>query len=217
MANKRTSKRFKRNADLSLARGEKSAVEQQFPPRGKYSAVYEILDWLRYTLIAVVIALLVTVFVFQRNQVVGSSMLPTLMNNDQLLVEKVTAYFGIVRRGTIVTLDGSDLDGVDAHVKNSGLVKRIIALPGDELEFKDGVVYLNGERLKEPYLPPGTKTFGRGAKGQFKMTIPDNHCFVMGDNRQNSMDSRDFGPVEVKSIVGEVLFRIYPFNRIGIP
>lgn len=91
------------------------------------------------------------------------------------------------------------------------MVKRVIGVAGDVIDIKDGYVYLNGERLEEPYVK-GTTEEGRL---NLPITVGENQIFVMGDNRERSMDSRDFGPVDVSHVEGKVSLRIYPFNKFG--
>ncbi|MBP8988988.1 MAG: signal peptidase I [Clostridia bacterium] len=173
----------------------------------------ELLDWLKYILIAVLIGLLLVVFVIQRNSVIGYSMLPTLNHNDQLLVEKVTKWFGGIGYADIITIRSSDLP---QHENGPNIIKRVIGLPGDTIEICEDGVHRNGSLLEEPYLAPGTVTRSRSLMYE-KVKLGENEYYVMGDNREISLDSRSFGPVPFDSIIGEVLLRFYPLDRFGIP
>jgi signal peptidase I len=173
----------------------------------------ELLDWLKYILIAVLIGLLLVVFVIQRNSVIGPSMVPTLHQNDQLLVEKVSKWFHGIHYGDIVTVSTSDLP---QHDDGPNIIKRVIGLPGDLIEIRDNAVYRNDERLEEPYLPEGTITRVRTLQYE-KVRLAEDEYFVLGDNREVSLDSRSFGPVPLNSIIGKVLLRFYPFDEIGKP
>ncbi len=179
----------------------------------KTSVLIEVLDWIRYILIAVIVGLLLSYFVIQRSAVVGSSMEPSLLNQDQLLVEKVSPHFTLPARGAIVTVDSNFLPN---YRHNEMLVKRVIARPGDTIDFVDGKVYINNEELDETYLPEDTYTMAP-ADWEGPLTLDEDHVYVLGDNRAYSADSRIFGPVPRDSIVGHVLIRIYPFARFGIP
>ncbi len=189
------------------------AREDIYASDTKANIFLEILDWVKYLLIALILGWILSQFVIQRSEVVGNSIVPTLTNGDMLFVEKLSTYFGMPPRGTIVTIDMG-------NVPNSGstdvLVKRVIALPGDTIDFQDGKVILNGEALEEPYVVDDNWTSPPQAwYGPYE--IPEDMVFVMGDNRAFSVDSRVFGPVPKASVQGHILVRIYPFNRIGIP
>lgn len=169
-------------------------------------------SWARFIIIWLLIGIFISQFVLQRNTVFGDSMLPTLYNRDELLVEKVSRYFGGISRGDIITCR-SQLLG------NSGetyIVKRVIGLPGELVEIKDGLVHIDGNVLEEGYLPAGLKT--DAVRDEFRsVTLAADEYYIMGDNRPQSQDSRYFGPVKKKDISGEVLIRFYPFNRLGRP
>lgn len=172
----------------------------------------EIVDWLKYMIGALAIGLLVVNFVVQNNQVVGTSMTPTLYQGDQLLVQKISTRCQRFAYGDIITIDGEWMMGGT----EPDLVKRVVGLPGDTIDIRDGVVYRNGIPLEESYLPAGVETLPLG-RGYDQITLSDDQLFVMGDNRAHSKDSRAFGPVPLDAVIGTCLFRFYPFDRIGIP
>lgn len=189
------------------------AREDIYAEQSEGNVLIEVLDWIKYILLAVIIGLLLSYFVIQRSAVQGTSMSPTLLNEDQLLVEKVSVHFAVPKKGSIITVDASKLNNYE---NNEMLVKRVIASAGDTLDFREGKVFVNGEELEEKYLGEGVQTSApEGWEGE--MTIPDKHVYVLGDNRAFSADSRTFGAVPVDAIVGHVLVRIYPFSRIGTP
>lgn len=151
---------------------------------------------------AVVIALLINVFLAQATRVYGQSMEPTLHTDQRLVIEKVSYYFHIPNRGDIVVLRPAEKGG-------EMLIKRVIGLPGETLEIRDGLVYINGQPLNEPYLA----TKPRGNYGP--VVIPPDHVFVMGDNRNFSNDSRSFGPVPIERIVGRAWVSYWPPQWVG--
>ena len=138
-------------------------------------------------------------------------MLPTLRDGDQLFVEKVSKYFNGLQFGDVITLSTRDL-GLEEEGNN--IIKRIVGVPGDCILIEDGRVYRNGEPLDEPYLGENSTTNARVAIYS-QVQLGDDEYYVLGDNRQISKDSRTIGPVPRDHIIGEVLFRFYPFNHFG--
>jgi signal peptidase I len=172
----------------------------------------EILDWMKHIAIGIAIALFLVNFCIQRTVVYGSSMEPTLHDGNNLVVEKVTTRFGKFNYGDIVIIDASEfmLPG------NELIIKRIIALENDEVEIKDGKVYVNNKEVIEPYVSVST-TLPINPKYS-KIKVPEGHVYVMGDNRypNASNDSRIIGPVSIRKIRGKAVLRIYPFSEFGI-
>ena len=163
-------------------------------------------EWIGLVVLALVIALLIKTFLFQAFFIPSESMVPTLRVHDRVLVNKLSYKLHPVHRGDIVVFkapEGSD-PGID------DLVKRVIGLPGETVSAKKGHVYIDDKELPETYLPKGTITTDFSP-----VTLGPSHYWVMGDNRGNSKDSRVFGPIEKKNIVGRVFFRIWPFSRLG--
>ena len=169
------------------------------------------LDWLRSFLIVMLLGILITVFVVQRSIIQGPSMEPTLNDGDQIFIEKVSKHFSI-NRGDIVTIDHTDPSNPEIL-----LIKRIIGLPGELVEIKEGAVYINGEKLQEDYLPQNLETLVDPSLDFEKLKLTEDQYFVLGDNRPVSKDSRRIGPVREEQIIGKLLFKFYPFNEIGIP
>ncbi len=165
-------------------------------------------EWIKDILIAVVIAVIIIQFI-KPTIVKERSMQPTLYENNYIILSKQSYRFSEPKYKDIIVFH-SDLTTEEG--KEKLLIKRIIAVPGDTLEITEGKVILNDEELEEDYiLDPFTS-------GELEMmTIPEGQIFVMGDNRQNSRDSRDpfIGCIDIDQVVGKAIFRLYPFNTIG--
>lgn len=167
----------------------------------------ELVSWVKSILIAFAIAIVVRTFFFAPYIVEGSSMEPTLQDQEKMVVLKTAR----VSRADVVIIRGS--------VKN--YVKRVIGLPGDVIEMKNDQLLINGKEMKEPYLAENlTMANQRGSRltGDFgPITVPNKHYFVMGDNRLHSTDSRNgLNFIKADSIVGQSEFVFYPFTGIRI-
>ncbi|MDO5733865.1 MAG: signal peptidase I [Eubacteriales bacterium] len=178
----------------------------------------EIRDWVLIVLAAVLLGLFLRNFVVQRNLVDGSSMFPTLHDSDRVLVEMLSLRFSELERGDIVTVDSTHLPTYEylaaSGQKGPRLIKRVIAGPGDHLEIRPDGVYVNGEAIFEQYVNPGALT--RVFDPEYAdVTLAPDCYYVMGDNREHSKDSRQFGPVHKKDIVGKLWIRLYPYSQIG--
>ena len=153
---------------------------------------------------AILIAVLINVFVGQATRVDGQSMEPGLHTDQRLVVEKVTYRFHGPQRYDIVVLElPSQSDEL--------LIKRVVGLPGERVEIRDGHVYIDGVPLSEPYLTQETRP---GRKND--IIIPPLHVFVLGDNRNHSNDSRSFGPVPIDNIVGRAWVSYWPLEDVGL-
>lgn len=188
---------------------------QKDQAEGRQDWILELLDWLKYILVAVLIGLFLVIFVAQRNAVVGDSMEPTLEDRDQLLVEKVSKWFGGIDYADIITVSTRGLEG---HDGSANIIKRVIGMPGDFIEIKEGQVFRNDVLVEESYLVEGTVTQPRPQHPEFSsLRLASDEYYVLGDNREISLDSRNFGPVQKESLIGKVVVRFYPFTEIGIP
>ena len=134
-------------------------------------------------------------------------MFATLDNNDYLIADKIDYRLHSPQRGDIIILRPPTDNSKD-------FIKRVIALPGERLLIRDGIVYINGHRLEEPYLPEAWTLFNNWGDPNGTV-IPPNQYFVMGDNRNRSQDSRVFGPIGRDRIDGRAWFRIWPINHFG--
>jgi len=179
-------------------------------------------EWLILVVISLVVALVVRAFLIQAFYIPSESMFPTLKTNDRVLVNKLAYRFSDVERGDIIVFHappGAATNGV------KDLIKRVVGLPGDKIEGRDGIVYINGRPLDEPYLRPEVRSTTFGPKtvpesGTCDTEHPENGdapCyFMMGDNRQGSRDSTKFGPIGEDSIVGRAFVKIWPISDLGL-
>ena len=172
----------------------------------KFNLFDEIVDWIEAILFSVFIATTIFTFILKPAQVDGESMLPTLQNKDKLIT---TNLMYTPKSGDIVTLDCDRL--------NESIVKRIIATEGQtvDIDFNAGKVFVDGKEQYEPYINDITTRDLGGMK--YPVTVPEDCYFVMGDNRNNSTDSRSslVGFVPRSEIWGKVIFRVYPFESFG--
>jgi signal peptidase I len=167
------------------------------------------LEWVVVAAGALLIALVVRTFLVQAFWIPSASMEPTLREGDRVLVNKLSDD---LHHGDVIVFERPDEPGevVPAEDQIADLIKRVIGLPGDVVEARDGVVYVNGERLDEPYLAPDTPT-----DHLKRLEVPEGTVFVMGDNRTNSHDSRDFGPIDESSVIGRAFVRFFPLDHLG--
>ena len=161
--------------------------------------------WLRDLLIASVASILIITFLYQPVRVEGTSMLPRLEDRDRLFINKFVYHISAIERGDVVVFRYP-------RDPEKSYIKRVIALPGDTLRIDHGHVYVNGNLLHEPYVPPEY----RDNRSQAEMAIPADHYFMMGDHRSISSDSRDFGPVDRSLIYGKAVFVYWPARDLGV-
>lgn len=167
----------------------------------------EILSYALIFIISVLITILINKFVISRADIDGTSMQYTLQDKDITFVEKLSLLTHNFKRGEIITFNSNN--------KNKDVyIKRIIAVAGDQIQIKNEKVYLNKKPLQENYLSAGTMTATGPYLGNKTYTIPNGYVFVLGDNRADSFDSRFFGTINVKDILGHAIIRIYPFTKI---
>ncbi|MCU1448199.1 MAG: signal peptidase [Acidimicrobiales bacterium] len=172
------------------------------------SGVRSAVEWVVIVAAALLTALLIKTFLLQAFYIPSDSMNPTLVVHDRVLVNKLSYHFHDVHRGDIVVFKrppGED----DPRIKD--LIKRVVALPGDTVEGRNGQVLIDGRALTEPYIPKGTQTSDFSAE-----KIPSGKYWVMGDNRGNSKDSRVFGPISKSLIVGRAFIRVWPISKISL-
>lgn len=160
-------------------------------------------DVMKYIFVAICV-LFVFLYVVSFQQVVGPSMKPNYLEGEVFLLNKIKYRFSTVKRFEVIVLNSEE---------EKYMIKRVIGLPGDQLEYKNDQLYINGEVVKEEFSKTGkTKDYSMIQKLKIEK-IPEGYYFVVGDNRGNSKDSRYFGLVPKKNIVGKVGFRIWPLFR----
>ncbi|RLQ96255.1 signal peptidase I [Falsibacillus albus] len=173
----------------------------------------ELFSWIKTLVITLIIVIVARTFLFSNYVVEGKSMMPTLQDGNRLIVGKVDYDLHKPHRFDIIVFHATE---------TSDYVKRVIGLPGDRLEYKDDTLYINGKPLPEPYLKPYKEQLGGTGPLTPDFTlkektgvsvVPKGKIFVLGDNRQYSEDSRIFGFVDMKNIVGKVDVRIFPFSK----
>ncbi len=167
-----------------------------------------VLEWVLILLGAVAVAFVIKTFLFQAFYIPSVSMEPTLEVKDRVIVNKLSYDFHDVHRGDIVVFKSPP--GEDTGTVKD-LIKRVIGLPGETVEARDGQILINGQPLTEPYLKDGVTT---GHVEPHK--VPPGHVWVMGDNRPNSKDSRFFGAIDEELIVGRAFVRVWPIPKLSL-
>ena len=175
--------------------------------RRRRARVKSAVEWIAVIGGALVVALVIKTFLFQAFYIPSASMDPTLKVGDRVLVNKLSYRLHDVNRGDLVVFERPPNEP-ESEIKD--LIKRVIALPGESVEGRDGRIFIDGEPLPEDYLPEGVFTTDFGPQ-----SVPDDSVFVMGDNRSDSRDSRVFGAIPVDLIVGRAFVRVFPLGDLG--
>lgn len=206
--------------------------------KSNFSLLKEVWEWFYTIVIALLVVIVIKTYIFDIVRVDGPSMNPTLIHNDRLIITK---FNYAPAAGDIIILDSSYSDreeylesyenatgkelnwvtkklmyfNLPDDLKHRYYVKRIIGMPGDTINIKDGRVYVNDKMLDEPYFDGITQITDFSVS--YPVTVKEGHVFVMGDNRGNSTDSRSssLGQVPMEAVIGKSQFRIWPFNAIG--
>lgn len=175
-----------------------------------------VVEWASVIAAAILIALVVKIFLFQAFYIPSPSMYPTLKEGDRVLVNKLSYKLHDVGRGDVIVFQRPPSEDPSSI---PDLIKRVIALPGESIAFEGGAVYIDGQKLDEPYLPAGVTSDADFTPYRCTLAepcvIPPGDVWVMGDNRSDSKDSRYFGPIQQSSIVGRAFVKVWPFNRLG--
>jgi len=183
---------------------EATASESPVPASPAHSLRHEIRVWTRDLLIAIGLALVIIVFLYQPVKVEGTSMAPLLSDQERIFINKFVYRFEPISRGDVVVF-WYPLD------RSKSFIKRVIGLPGETVEIRQGALLVNGVATPEPYVPPqyeDLSDFG-------PVRVPADSYFVMGDHRISSNDSRVFGPVNSRFIYGRAVFAYWPVEHFG--
>lgn len=198
----------------------------------KKNYLRSLLEWLVAILIALVLSLFIVSNVATLTQIKEMSMEPTLYENDRILIYKLGYFFEEPERGDVVILNQNikekglisnikyEIEDIrdsivyrfTGNIKKNNLIKRVIGVYGDIIDIRDGKVYINGQLAVEDYAKGITN---QGHSINYPVEVPKGSVFVLGDNRENSLDSRDLGFVKISSIKGKAVFRLYPFKNLG--
>jgi signal peptidase I len=165
-------------------------------------------EWLILVAASLAVALFVRGFLIQAFYIPSESMVPTLVKNDRVLVNKLSYKLHDVHRGDIVVFTAPP-GAATAQVKD--LIKRVVGLPGETIEGRNGSIFINNKPLDEPYLPPDVRSRDFPPE-----KVPPDHLWVLGDNRQDSRDSTFFKSIDEHSIVGRAFVKIWPLNDLGL-
>jgi signal peptidase I len=185
--------------DQGASEVETKEQTQEFKP------VLELRSWFRDIFFAFAIAIFIVVFVVQPVKVEGTSMQPRLVDQERIFVNRFIYRFQNIRRGDVVVF-------WYPKDRSKSFIKRVLGIPGDEVEIRNGIVYVNGARISEPYLKrefQDYKSFG-------KAMVPAGQYFVLGDHRNSSNDSRSWGFVAQNLIYGKAVFSYWPFSHVGV-
>lgn len=206
----------------------KDRQSSDIKPKKKNSIGREIFEWAVVIVAAVLISMLIKAFIFSTYQVNMVSMENTLFEGHNVIVYKTGYFFSEPKRGDIIVFmhEEGQFKSIFKYlpIRNPGevdYIKRVIGLPGDQIDMRDGFVYRKAageneyKKLEEPYLKVEGMTESKGM--QLPFTVPENKLFVMGDNREQSLDSRssEVGPIDVDSVIGRAVLRIWPLSKFG--
>jgi len=188
--------------------GRDEGEEPPLPPvKSKRTTTRTIIEWVAVVGGALVVALVIRAFFLAAFYIPSESMVPTLEKGDRVLVNKLSYKLHDVHRGDVVVFERPPNEP-DNGIKD--LIKRVIALPGETIEVRDCKVLINGNALDEPYVKEWSRTCTAAPK-----VVGNNEVFVMGDNRDDSQDSRFFGPISQNLIVGRAFVIVWPLTIIG--
>ncbi|MFZ5845186.1 MAG: signal peptidase I [Patescibacteria group bacterium] len=173
-------------------------------------AVAAIFDFLQGIVVFLAILVMVYLFVMSPQEINGASMEPNFYNGEYILTNKVVYRLTNPQRGDVVIFK-SPLN------KEIDFIKRIIALPGEKVRLSGNAIYVNNQKVPEPYLEPGTYIFGGSyLRENQEVVVPEGKYFVLGDNRPHSADSREFGPIAKEDFIGKAILRYWPFSKLGL-
>lgn len=180
-----------------------------------FSIVNFILEFVQSIVLALSVFVLLYLFVVQPNEIKGNSMLPNFVNGELLLTDKLSYQFGEPKRGDVVVFRAPPSEPCSED--ECEYIKRIIGIPGDRVKVEGGVVFLNGQLLKQEFLTSDVLTDpGSFSQEGVEKTIPPGQYLCFGDNRAHSRDGREFGPIKKELIVGRAFFKYWPLKTVGL-
>ena len=173
----------------------------------------QIFEWIVVIAIALIVAMLVRLFLLQQFYISGPSMETTMFSDNRVLVSKLAYKIGDIDRGDVVVFDRATMNG--SQIEHDDLIKRVIGLGGESIEIRDCIVYIDGTKLDEPYLPSRDIGLANlsdrcGVVSMPLTTIENDEVFLVGDNRPQSFDSRMFGPIKKDLIIGQAFVLMWP-------
>jgi signal peptidase I len=173
-------------------------------------AVVAVFDFLQGIVVVLAILVMVYLFIMSPQEINGASMEPNFHNGEYILTNKIAYKLRSPARGDVVIFKSPRNKEID-------YIKRVIGLPGDSVSIKNNALYVNDQKVDEPYLAPGVTIFGGSflAEGQ-SVVVPPGQYFVVGDNRPHSSDSREFGPIAKEDFIGVAILRYWPFSKLGL-
>ena len=174
-----------------------------------------LLEFIQSIVLALAVFVLFYLFVAQPNEVKGSSMFPNFKDKQYLLTEKISYQFNEPKRGDVVIFKAPASEPCAAD--ECEYIKRVIGLPGDKVMVKEGDVYLNDEKLDQSFLPEMVYSSpGEYMEEGVEKEVPEGQYLCFGDNRPNSRDGREFGPIDRDLIIGKAFFRYWPLDSVGL-
>ena len=181
-----------------------------------FSITKEAFEWLEVVISAMLAVVIIFTFVFRVATIVGDSMKNTFYENEKIII---TDWFYTPKAGDVVVISRNAKNEYLSKNDEGPIIKRIIAVEGQtvDIDFEKGIVYVDGKALEEPYTRTSTNL---QYDVQFPVRVPDNHIFCLGDNRNESLDSRSTkigngGMIDERYILGKAVFRVFPFERFG--
>lgn len=195
----------KRAKEQAKAEGLKECAQEREEDR---SELREVLGWIIYILVVICATYLIVTYVGQRTKVSGDSMLTTLHDGDNLIVDKISYRFRDPKRFEIIVFPYR-------YAEDTYYIKRIMGLPGETVQIIDGYVYIDGKQLNEDY---GLEVMNNAGNAAEPIKLGDDEYFVLGDNRNHSADSREssVGVLHRDELIGRAWVRIWPLNNIGV-
>jgi len=192
--------------DLNAALRPEAVLEPAASAPAGRSNLFSALSWARDLALSVLIAIVMIVFIYQPVKVEGTSMMPSLTDQERIFINKFTYHFGLgeIQRGDMVVF-WYPLDTTKSYIK------RVIGEPGDSVSIDSGTVYVNGKPLEEEYVPAEYRDHSSWPERK----VPESQYFVLGDHRSSSNDSRSWGFVDRKYIYGKAVFVYWPLDKMG--